>query len=486
MSWSCREVERRVLRLLHGQKTRTHLSQIHAYFLRHGLDQSNQVLSHFVCVCGSLGKMAYANRIYHHTQNPNILLFNSMIKGYSSCGPFHQSLQMFSLMRSRGIRPDEYTFVPLLKSCSNICEYRMGQCVHAQVFKAGFEWSGPIQNGIVEFYVTCVTLKDAKKMFDEMYHRDVIAWNLMIRGFCKMGDVDMGLYLFRQMIERSIVSWNSMISCLEKSGRDGEALELFGEMRDQGLELDEATVVTMLPVCARLGALDIGEWIHTYSDSKGLVKEFISIRNSLIDFYSKCGNLDLAFNIFHQMQCKNIVTWNAMISGLAFNGKGQLGVDLFEEMMKTGMNPNDATFVGVLACCAHAGLVEKGLDLFASITLNHQIEPKLEHYGCMVDILGRSGSLKEAHDLIRSMPMKPNATLWGSLLSSCRTYGDFELAELAVKELINLEPWNSGNYVLLSNIYAEEGSWDKVEEVRVLMREKYVKKAPGQSVVGIN
>ncbi|KAH7542972.1 hypothetical protein FEM48_Zijuj02G0132300 [Ziziphus jujuba var. spinosa] len=193
MSWSCREVERRVLRLLHGQKTRTHLSQIHAYFLRHGLNQSNQVLSHFVSVCGSLDKMAYANRIYHHTQNPNILLFNSMIKGYSSCGPFHQSLQMFSLMRSRGIRPDEYTFVPLLKSCSNICEYRMGQCVHAQVFKAGFEWFGPIQNGIVEFYVTCVKLKDAKKMFDEMYHRDVIAWNLMIRGFCKMGDVDMDL-----------------------------------------------------------------------------------------------------------------------------------------------------------------------------------------------------------------------------------------------------------------------------------------------------
>lgn len=391
---------------------------------------------------------------------------------------------MFLAMKSRGIRPDEYAFAPLLKACSNICEYRMGQCVHSQVLRVGFEWFESVQIGIIEFYASCVTMEDAKKVFDAMSYRDVIVWNLMIRGFCKMGDVDMGLYLFWQMSERSIVSWNSMISCLAKSGRDSEALQLFGEMRDQGFELDEATVVTMLPVCARLGAVEIGECIHSYTDSTGLL-QVVSVGNALIDFHCKCGNLDSASSIFRQMQHKNVVSWNAMISGLAFNGKGELGVDLFEEMMNEGMNPNNATFVGILSCCAHAGMVEKGRDLFASMTVTHQIEPKLEHYGCMVDIFGRNGCLKEAHDLIRSMPMKPNATLWGSLLSSCRTYGDLEFAELAVKELINLEPWNSGNYVLLSNIYAEEGNWDKVEEVRVLMREKFIRKAPGQSVIGV-
>lgn len=392
---------------------------------------------------------------------------------------------MFLVMKSRGIRPDEYTFAPLLKACSNICEYRTGRCVHAQVLRAGFVWFESIQIGIVELYVSCVTMEDAKKVFDAMSCRDAIVWNLMIRGFCKMGDVDMGLYFFTQMSKRSVVSWNSMIACLARSGRDREALQLFGEMRDQGFELDEATVVTTLPVCARLGAVEVGEWIHSYTDSAGLLQQVVSVGNSLIDFQCKCGNLDSAFSIFHQMQRKNVVSWNAMISGLAFNGKGQLGVNLFEEMMGEGMNPNDATFVGVLACCTHGGMVEKGRDLFASMTVTHQIEPKLEHYGCMVDIFGRSGCLNEAHDLIRSMPMKPNATLWGSLLSSCRTYGDLELAELAVKELINLEPCNSGNYVLLSNICAEQGNWDKVEEVRVLMREKDVKKEPGQSVIGV-
>ena len=486
MGKPCREAERRVLRLLHGHKTRKQLPQIHAHFLRHGLHQSNQVLAHFVSVCGSLNKMSYANRVFLQTQSPNMLLFNSMIKGYSLCGPFDQSLHLFSLMRGLAICPDEYTFAPLLKACSNLCEFRVGQCVHSQVLRYGLELFGSIQIGIVELYVTGLNMEDAKKVFDEMPYRDVIVWNLLIRGFCKSGRVDMGLSLFRQMSERSIVSWNSMISCLSHSGRDSEALRLFREMREQGFEPDEATVVTLLPVCARLGALDVGQWIHSFTDSKGLLQEVISVGNALIDFYCKCGSLELASIIFKQMHRKDVVSWNVMISGLAFNGKGEHGVALFEEMVEKGMNPTNATFVGVLACCAHAGLVEKGRDVFASMMLSHKIKPKLEHYGCMVDILGRSGRIKEAHDLIRSMPIKPNACLWGSLLSSCRTYGDLALAEIALHELINLEPWNSGNYVLLSNFYAEEGRWDKVEKVRMLMKEKCIKKAPGQSAIGFS
>lgn len=413
-----------------------------------------------------------------------MLLFNSMIKGFSVCGPFEQSLSLFSIMKSRGIWPDEYTFAPLLKVCSNLREYRMGQCVHAQVRRGGFECFGSIRIGIVELCVSCLRMENAKKVFDEMPHPDVIVWNLMVRGFCKAGNVDVGLDLFRQMKQRSIVSWNSMISCLAQSGRDSEALRLFGEMRDQGFEPDEATVVTVLPVCARLGAVEVGQWIHSYADSKRLLREVISVGNSLVDFYCKCGDLQSASSIFKKMHTKDVVSWNVMISGLAFNGEGQRGVELFEEMVGKGMNPNEGTFIGVLACCAHAGLVEKGQNVFASMKQPHKIRPKLEHYGCLVDILGRGGCVKEAHDLIKSMPIKPNAALWGSLLGSCRTYGDLELAEIALNELINLEPWNSGNYVLLSNMYAEEGRWDKVEKVRELMTEKCVKKAPGQSSIG--
>jgi pentatricopeptide repeat protein len=428
--------------------------------------------------------MGYANRIFCRAHNPNILLFNSMIKGYSLRGPFELSLHLFSRLKSRGIRPDEYTFAPLLKSCSGLCDLKLGQCVHAEIARVGFERFSSIRIGIVELYVTCERMDDAKKVFDAMYHRDVVVWNLMIRGFCEVGDIDMGLYFFGQMSERSIVSWNSMISCLSQSGRDSEALGLFSEMLDQGFEPDTTTVVIVLPVCSRLGAIDVGQWIHSHSISRGLLQDVISVGNSFVDFYCKCGNLEMAWNIFNEMPCKNVVSWNVMISGLALNGKGEIGVNLFEEMMNKGMSPNGSTFIGVLACCVHTGLVERGRELFTSMTANHQIQPKTEHYGCMVDLLGRSGYVGEAHGLIRSMPMKSNASLWGALLSACRTHGDVELAEVAVKELINLEPWNSGNYVLLSNIYAEEGRWDEVEKVRVLMKEKCVKKAPGQSVIG--
>ncbi|XP_031281711.1 pentatricopeptide repeat-containing protein At1g09190-like [Pistacia vera] len=483
MNRSSIEIERKILRLLHGHKTRTQLTQIHAHFLRHGLHHSNQILSHFVSVCGTLNKMNYAVSIFKQSQNPNIILFNSMIKAYSRNGPFEESLNLFSAMKSRGIWPDEYTFSPLLKACVSVSDVRDGQCVHGEVIRSGFECFGSLRIGIVELYTKFDEMGHAMKVFDEMGQRDVIVWNLMIRGFCKRGDVETGLHLFREMSERSVVSWNSMISYLSQSGMDSEALKLFHEMRDQGFELDEATIVNVLPVCARLGAVDVGEWIHSYAKSSGLYQNIVSVENALVDFYCKCGILETARKIFSEMPKKNVISWNAMISGLAFNGRGELGVEFFEQMMTEGLTPNPTTFLGVLTCCAHAGMVEKGWELFASMTERHHVEPNLEHYGCMVDVLGRSGCVREAYDLITSMSIRPNATLWGALLSACRTHGDVELAEHAVKELINLEPWNSGNYVLLSNIYAEEGKWDGVEKVRVLMREKSIKKSPGESAI---
>lgn len=336
----------------------------------------------------------------------------------------------------------------------------------------------------MEFYASCERIDDAHKVFDEMRDRDVIVWNLMIRGFCKVGNLERGFELFREMKERSVVSWNIMISCLAGSNKDEKALEIFREMMDEGFEPDDATLVTVLPVCARLGALDVGEWIHSYANAKGFLRDTIAVGNSLVDFYSKCGNLQLAWSIFNEMTCKNVVSWNAMISGLAYNGKGEVGVDLFEKMVSEGVTPSDSTFVGVLTCCAHAGLVDRGRELFASMIVKFRLVPKLEHYGCVVDLLGRCGHVREASELITSMPMNPTAALWGALLSACRTYGDSEIAEIATKELIDLEPWNSGNYVLLSNIYAEEGKWDEVEKVRVLMRGGGIKKVPGQSATG--
>ncbi|KAE8684258.1 Pentatricopeptide repeat-containing protein [Hibiscus syriacus] len=457
MSRASLAVERRILHLLHGRKTRNNLREIHAHFIRQCLHQSNQIISHFVSVCGHLNKMDYANLVFLQTKTPSILLFNSMVKGYSLNGPFEEAITLFSLMKTHWIFPDEYTFSPLLKACSGLCDVRIGQCIHGEVIRSGFERFGSVEIGVLELYCTSGRMEEAKKVFDGMSKRDVIIWNLMIRGFCKGGDVDLGLTLFRQMSERNVVSWNSMISYLAQSGRHSKALALFQDMKLE-FQPDEATVVIVLPICAHLGAVDIGQWIHYYAESSKLYRNVVSVGNALVDFYSKCGNLETALQIFKDMPCKNVVSWNTMISGTAFNGREELGVELFEEMMNNGQ------------------------EFFALMSKKYDIDPRLEHYGCMVDLLSRRGCMRMAYDLIRSMHILPNAALWGSLLSACRTYGELELAELAVKELIDLEPWNSGNYVLLSNIYAEEGRWDEVEKIRVLMKEKSVKKVMGQSI----
>uniref|UniRef100_A0A7N0VLB0 Pentatricopeptide repeat-containing protein n=1 Tax=Kalanchoe fedtschenkoi TaxID=63787 RepID=A0A7N0VLB0_KALFE len=483
MAGGCLEVERRVLRLLHGHKNRNSLSAIHAHFLRHHLHQSNLVLAQFVLVCGSLNRMRYATLIFCQTQNPNILLYNAMIKGVSLCGPFEEALGLYSGMRSRGMCPDRYTFAPLIKSCVGLSGCGIGEGIHGGIVVSGLDSVCALQVGIVELYASFGRMKEARKMFDEMPRRSVIVWNLLIRGFCKRGDIEMGLEMFGKMSEQSIVTWNSMIGSLGQSGRDEEALGLLREMWDGGLEPDEATVATVLPICARMGAADVGDRIHSFVRSSGLWKKYISVGNALVDFYCKCGNLDIAAQVFDEMPRKNVVSWNSLIFGLSLNGQGELGIRLFEDMMQKGLKPNEVTFLGALACCAHAGLIEKGREIFNSMINKHHTEPKHEHYGSIVDILGRGGCTKEAYVLIRSMPMEPNAALWGALLGACRTHGDLEHGEYAVKELINLEPNNSGNYILLSNMYAEEGRWDEVENIRVLLKDKSVRKEPGHSAV---
>ncbi|WOG82810.1 hypothetical protein DCAR_0101978 [Daucus carota subsp. sativus] len=475
------EIERRILRLLHGHKTRFRLREIHGHFLRHHLHRSNQLLSHFISVCAASNKLSYAYTLFRHSPNPNILLFNSIIKAFSCPQSFH----FFSVMRNRGIWPNEFTFSPLFKACSNMLDVRMGQGLHGEVVVMGFECFSQIRIALVELYCKCGRMEDARQVFDEMFQRDVIVWNLMVSGFCRTGDVESGLLFFRGMTERTVVSWNSMISGLAQCGRDSEAMKLFEEMRNCGFVPDETTVVIILPICARLGEDGgVGKWIHSYAKSSGLILDFISVGNSLIDYYCKRGALERAFSVFRDMPQKNVVTWNAMISGQAFNGNGERGLTLFEEMIdEHGVTPNDATFVGALTCCSHAGWVKRGGELLTSMVSNYGIHPKLEHYGCMVDLLGRGGCVKEAYDLINAMPMKPNAAIWGSLLNACRQFDDIELAVLAVKELIKVEPCNSGNYVLLSNLYAEKGLWDEVENIRLLMKKNSLQKEPGQSIV---
>ncbi|GER55437.1 pentatricopeptide repeat-containing protein [Striga asiatica] len=479
-------VERRLLSLLHGGHTRSRLREIHGHLFRHDLQHSNKLLSHFVSVCASLDRMPYAARVFRQSPNPSILLFNAVVRGHSLRGPFLDSITAYSTMKRRGIRPDEFTLASLHKACANLRHLTLGLGVHKETLALGYHRFLPVRVGLLELLVQCEKMPEALKLFDEMPQREAIVWNLMILGFSKNGDLEKGLDFFRRMeimgCERTTITWNTMISCLAQGNRDEDALKLFREMTMMlDCTPDEATLAVILPTCARLGKTGIGKWVHSYAESSGLARKSMQVGNSLLDFYSKCGDIKQALELFERMPRKNVISYNTMILGLGLNGECKRGIELFEEMKASGgINPNDSTYVGVLTCCVHAGLVQMGRDIFGSI-----LEPKVEHYGCMVDLLGRVGCVREAYDLIRGMAVvEPSAAVWSALLSGCRAKsGEKEIAEHALNELIKLEPWNSGNYVLLSNMYAERGVWSGVEEVRARMRENCVEKTVGQSVV---
>ena len=281
-----------------------------------------------------------------------------------------------------------------------------------------------------------------------------------------------------------MVSWNLMIGGCARCGRDDMAVWFFERMvGEREVAPDDGTLAAVLPACGRTGNVGAGRWAHEYAMKTGLLESTVNVANMVADMYCKCGDVASAREVFEGMQQRSVVSWNTMITGFSLNGHGVEGIELFQEMQRQGMEPNAVTFLGVLGCCAHAGAVEVGREIFQKMQLEHGIEPAIEHYGCMVDLLGRSGLLEEAHALIQEIPMKPNAAIWGALLSACRAHAGLGIAEVALKELINLEPWNSGNYVLLANLYAETGRWEDAGEVRRVMRTMSVNKAPGQSLI---
>ncbi|WVZ49782.1 hypothetical protein U9M48_001111 [Paspalum notatum var. saurae] len=246
---------------------------------------------------------------------------------------------------------------------------------------------------------------------------------------------------------------------------------------------DDGTLVAVLPACGRSGYVGAGRWAHEYARRTGLLDSAVPVANAVVDMYCKRGDVESAREVFKEMRQRSVVSWNAMISGFSLNGHGVEGIELFQEMTRHGVEPNAVTLLGALGCCANAGAVDVGREIFQSMLSEHGIEPEIEHYGCMVDLLGRSGLLEEAHTLIQGMPMKPNAAIWGALLSACRAHTGLGISEVALKELINLEPCNSGNYVLLANLYAETERWEEAGELRRLMRRMSVNKDPRQSII---
>lgn len=374
-----------------------------------------------------------------------------MIAGYSQNDRGEEAIRLFGEMQREGMKPNQRSFTSVISMCGQLCALERGKQVHGYVVRTGFESNAILLNAMIDMYCKCESMESAWQMFDENPERDIVSWTAMVAGYVQSGNAE-------------------------------EALKLFSQMRKAGIEPDTVLFPIVLSASANLTALEHGKQVHGYIIRAG-TESNVFVASALVHMYGKCGNSKDAKMVFDNMDERNVVSWNTIISGYAQNGPAREALKLFEQMIQAGQKPNHVTFIGVLTACCHRGLVAEGCSYFNYMIQDLCIAPREDHYACMVDLYSRAGRLNEAEKLINDMPFEPDAVIWGSLLSACRVYKNVKLGEYAAEQLFKLEPQRAGPYILLSNIYASVGRWDEVTKVRNQMKYKGVKKEPGCSWV---
>ncbi|CAE6062207.1 unnamed protein product [Arabidopsis arenosa] len=429
------------------------LKKIHAVVIRTGFSEKNSLLTQLLENLVLVGDMCYARQLFDEMHKPRIFLWNTLFKGYVRNQLPFESVLLYKKMRDLGVRPDEFTYPFVVKAISQLGVLSCGFALHAHVVKNGFECLGIVATELVMMYMKFGELSSAEFLFDSMQVKDLVAWN-------------------------------AFIAVCVQTGNSAIALEYFNKMCADAVQFDSFTVVSMLSACGQLGSLEIGEEIYDRARKEEIDCNII-VENARLDMHLKCGSTEAARVLFDEMKQRNVVSWSTMIVGYAMNGDSREALALFTMMQNEGLRPNYVTFLGVLSACSHAGLVNEGKRYFSLMVRSNDknIEPRKEHYACMVDLLGRSGLLKEAYDFIKKMPVEPDTGIWGALLGACAVHRDMILGQKVADVLVDTAPDIGSYHVLLSNIYAAAGKWDCVDKVRSKMRKLGTKKVAAYSSV---
>ncbi|KAL6009993.1 hypothetical protein ACLOJK_000424 [Asimina triloba] len=478
--------------LLRFSSTLHHLNQIHSRIILLGLQNNHILATHLLSSFLRFLAVDRAFSIYTHSPQPSpIFSINSILQSLADTPSLqHHALSLYLLhMRKawRTTRPNRFTFPPLLKACASAfsSSVELTREIHAHVAKLGIDVDVYVGTALVDSYSKHRDADSARRVFNEMPVRSTVTWNSVVFGLANCGEVDAARRLFEEMPERNVVSWTSMISGYARNGYFYETLAVFEDMNLAAVKPNDVTLVSVLSACANLGALSLGRRIHAFLEGNGFTLN-LYVGSALIDMYCKCGMVGDALDIFHRMPEVNVVACSAMIMGLAMNGKATEALAIFEDMRMRDMVPNDITFVGVLCACCHAGLVEKGFYYFRYIVREYSIIPKLQHYACMVDLLGRAGYLGQAYRFIMAMPTEPDVVVWGALLGACRIHHKFKLGEYAARRILKLDPKHCGSLVFLSNMHARAGNWAGVRYVQKMMGVSGMKRTPGNSWIEVN
>ncbi|GMI65183.1 mitochondrial RNA editing factor 29 [Hibiscus trionum] len=427
---------------------------MHAYATRNLEKMGVYLATAFVHMYARSGNLASARLLFDGLNQKSIASWTAMIAGYIHCNELEEGMKLFARMIEERNKPNEITLLSLVVECGFVGALELGKQLHVYIVRSEICISLALATALVDMYGKCGEIKNAKAVFDSVKNKDVMIWSAMIAAYARTRYTD-------------------------------HAFDLFVKMRDNGVTPNQVTMATMLSLCAEVGAHDMGKWVHTVI-RRQVVKMDTILKTALLEMYAKCGDIDGAWKLFREAKDRDISMWNTMMAGFGMHGCGKEALELLFEMGSVGARPNDITFIGLLHACSHAGLVEEGKLMFEKMVHEFGLVPKIEHYGCMVDLLGRAGHLDEAYEIIKNMPIRANAIIWSALLAACKLHQNAVLGEIAARQLVYLEPQNCGYNVSMSNIYAMANRWNDVAGVRKAMKNKGMRKEPGLSCIEVN
>ncbi|CAN6179030.1 unnamed protein product [Urochloa humidicola] len=511
------------------------------------------VMNSLVDMYAKAGDLECARKTFERISDRNVVSWTSMLSGCVQNGFSADGLLLFNEMRRESVQLSEYTMASVLAACAALSSLHQGRWIHGSVIKHGLIYNSFISAALLDMYVKCGEVEDARCVFDELSYVDIVLWTTMIVGYAQNGrpcdalklfldkkfasivpnpvtmatvlsasaqlrDLSLGrsihgiavklgvadydvvvnalvdMYakcqavseanmIFGRILNKDVVTWNSMIAGYAENNMGDDALMLFKQMRLQGASPDATSVVNALSASVCLGDLLIGKSFHSYAVKHAFLSN-VYVNTALLNLYSKCADLPSARGVFDEMNDRNAVTWCAMIGGYGMQGDSAGSIDLFNEMLKDGVHPNDVAFTSILSTCSHTGMVTAGKKYFDSMAQHFNITPSMKHYACMVDVLARAGNLDQALEFIDRMPMQADVSVWGAFLHGCRLHSRLQFGEEAIKRMMVLHPEKPDLYVLISNLYNSYGMWEKSLAIRKWMQEKGLVKLPGCSSIG--
>ncbi|KDP39592.1 hypothetical protein JCGZ_02612 [Jatropha curcas] len=424
---------------------------VHDYMTRSGFECDVTASNILIDTYAKCSDLIAARKVFDTMKYRDSVSWNTLINAYVQTGSYSEGVKLFKKMMLE-LKPDSITYITLLSLSTRLREMELGEELHCNLAKLGFDSDLIVGNALVDMYAKCGKMDDSLKVFENMRVRDRVTWNTVIAACVHAEDCSLGF----RMINR---------------------------MRNEVLP-DKATMLGILPICSLIATKRQGKEVHACCFKFGF-ELAVPVGNALIEMYSKCGNLMYSVRVFEHMKTKDVVTWTALISAYGMYGGGKKALRAFEEMEAAGIIPDHVAFVAVIYACSHSGLVEEGLSCFYRMKKDYSIEPRIEHYACVVDLISRSGKLSKAEEFISSMPLKPDASIWGALLSACRASGDLKVAERISQHIVQLDSDDPGYYILASNVYAALGRWDEVRMIRKSIKARGLKKDPGCSWIEI-